>query len=516
MQKFELFTKLTKFLIDGQTDSGGWGNEPGPYKEANPLNTSEVLLGLLAAGDHLINIRTPENYYKSIEQGIEYLLSTQLKTGGWSTGSAYLATPITASGNTISTCISIWALVEYSKRYHLNNRIGESFKKGLDFFKQCIRQNDCVYSPNLETASTVSSAYCALAMSLLLGVLPYNNETEGLLKNVLLDIEFDLKGECENKIIISLLSFIAIKFYKRQNQSIPKVIDSLYVNLKNYIISFNEKIVTNPVIEKQVIREVGKAKRDYTHYIPFWYSISLLLYPDVLKTKQLASAFYKLNTNIDEDDGGTVLGGKGLTWATGQTLMAYSCYFDTVDIDLILSMEGFSMVDKRNVFVVYGRNTSFKDKMFEYLRLIGLIPLEWESIVPTGAPVTFDVVANGLKRAQAVLILLTGDDEGKCLEQYISKYDDVHERNLTPQPRLNVVFESGMAMALYRDRTIFVMLNDIQQRKFTDTYGINYIGVTTDCANITKFKTDLNSRLKKCGCELLDLDTHSEWIDFEF
>ncbi len=45
--------------------------------------------------------------------------------------------------------------------------------------------------------------------------------------------------------------------------------------------------------------------------------------------------------------------------------------------------------DARNVFVVYGRNSELRRAMFEFLRSIGLNPIEWSMAVAmteTGAP----------------------------------------------------------------------------------------------------------------------------------
>jgi len=39
------------------------------------------------------------------------------------------------------------------------------------------------------------------------------------------------------------------------------------------------------------------------------------------------------------------------------------------------------MTDSRAVFVVHGRNVAVRDSMFNFLRAIGLRPLEWETAV---------------------------------------------------------------------------------------------------------------------------------------
>lgn len=515
MYKYKLFLKLVNFLVDGQTTIGGWGNEPGPQKEANPLNTSEVLLGLILASDHLVNIGSSSNLEISIDKGIDYLMKTQLSSGGWSTGSAYLVSPILAQGNIVSTCISLWAIIEYSKRHQTNRELKYIINKGYRFVCDCIGENNCVYSPNLESMSVVASAYCLLSLCIINESSQINDNLLNKISQVINIIECDFTEEFECKAMVALLSFIGIKILKKKMQP-SRHISNFYDKIKEYVKSLNDSTVTSSIIEKQVVREIGKSKRDYNHYMPFWYSIALLMCPDVIKTEQLPNALYVLSRNIEfEEDGGVVLGGKGLTWATGQTLMAYCYYFDIIDVENILKLEGFSMANRKNIFVVHGRNIDFKSKIFEYLRLIGLNPLEWETIIPcSGAPFTFEVVENGLKQAQACLILLTGDDEAKCADTYILPSDADYEKVLTPQPRLNVVFEAGMAFALYKNRTVIIKLGG--QRKFSDIDGINYISLDNIDLASASFKTTLNSRLRMCGCELDTEKRSAEWIDFKF
>lgn len=516
MNKCELILRCARFLIDGQTRMGGWGNEPGPNKEANPLNTGEVLLGLITASDHMVNLSVFMSLRSSIEAGIRYLISTQLSSGGWSTGSAYLEKPITAQGNIVSTSISVWAVVEYMKRHDNNDELKDLINRSYNFICNCIKNNSCRYSPNLDSDSVVASAYCLLSLCILHEAsLVDDPNLPSKITRIINLIACDL-DDCECKEIVLLLSFIAIKFLMRREQLEDKLIINFYNRLRTIILNLDEEKIKNSITEKQVVREVGKPKRDYIHYMPFWYSIAVLFYPDIIKTKQLANAFYVLSKNIDmDDDCGVMLGGKALTWATGQTLMAYCFYFDTIDVDDILKLEGFSMADRKKVFIVHGRNNAFKSKICEYLRLIGLTPLEWEMLITDTTPFTFNVVEHGFKEAQAVLILLTGDDEAKCIEEYLQNDDEDYEKKLTPQPRLNVIFEAGMALALYKERTIIVRFG--RQRKFTDIEGMNFINLSDiSAANATStFKTSLNKRLANCGCDI-DTKTNNEWIDFKF
>jgi hypothetical protein len=65
------------------------------------------------------------------------------------------------------------------------------------------------------------------------------------------------------------------------------------------------------------------------------------------------------------------------------------------------------------VFVVYGRDEQARKALFQFLRAVGLSPLEWDQIVALvgqGSPYVGDVIDKGLSVAQAVVVLLTGDD----------------------------------------------------------------------------------------------------------
>jgi Predicted nucleotide-binding protein containing TIR-like domain len=44
------------------------------------------------------------------------------------------------------------------------------------------------------------------------------------------------------------------------------------------------------------------------------------------------------------------------------------------------------------------------------------------------------------------------------LEPFLRADDSLHERELSPQPRANVLFEAGMAMAHFPDRTVLLQV----------------------------------------------------------
>lgn len=127
--------------------------------------------------------------------------------------------------------------------------------------------------------------------------------------------------------------------------------------------------------------------------------------------------------------------------------------------------------DGRSVFLVHGRDAKKTQAMTEFLRSLDLKVIEWEQAVAmTGEPNPYigDVLAAGLEAADAVVVLATPDDIVR-LDPGLADNDDP-ELVETGQPRQNVIFEAGMAMALAPTRTLLVatpgtkILSDIAGR----------------------------------------------------
>ncbi|MDY7001848.1 MAG: nucleotide-binding protein [Thermodesulfobacteriota bacterium] len=140
-------------------------------------------------------------------------------------------------------------------------------------------------------------------------------------------------------------------------------------------------------------------------------------------------------------------------------------------------------MDKRKVFVVHGRSEKANKALFEFLRAIDLRPLEWgEAIKLTkkGSPYLGEIVEAGLSHTQATVVLLTGDDDVRLKKDFIKDDDPDHEKNLTPQPRPNVLLEAGMAFGKHPERTILVKLGTI--REISDITG-RYTGFQMERGN---------------------------------
>lgn len=169
---------------------------------------------------------------------------------------------------------------------------------------------------------------------------------------------------------------------------------------------------------------------------------------------------------------------------------------------------GPQVLDPRVVFVVHGRDLAARDAMFTFLRSIGLHPLEWaEAVAATGHPSPYvgEILDTAFSIAQAVVVLLTPDDEG-CLREHLRQPGDPsHESELTAQARLNVIFEAGMAMGRFADRTVLVELGRL--RPFSDIAGRHVIRLD----NSTQRRQGLAQRLQATGCtvNLTGTDWHT-------
>lgn len=165
--------------------------------------------------------------------------------------------------------------------------------------------------------------------------------------------------------------------------------------------------------------------------------------------------------------------------------------------------------DPSVVFVVHGRNEKARAALFAFLRSIGLKPLEWAQAIQetrSGSPFIGEVLDAAFSKAQAIVVLITPDDEARLREQYRSPHDPLYESQLTGQARPNVLFEAGMAMGRNPDRTIITELGTT--RPFSDVAGRHIVRLTNESAA----RQDLAQRLMTAGCpvDISGRDWHRE------
>lgn len=157
----------------------------------------------------------------------------------------------------------------------------------------------------------------------------------------------------------------------------------------------------------------------------------------------------------------------------------------------------------RRVAVLFGRNIAARDAVFDILRALGLDPIEWARAVRetgTTSPYNAEVVAKLFVSAQAVVVLMTGDEEVRLRPELGSTAE------LAPrlQPRANVLLEAGMAFAHARERTIFLSVGSHSMP--SDLHGLNY--VVFDGSSHSR--NALKSRLEVAGCAVES--SGSDWL----
>ena len=134
--------------------------------------------------------------------------------------------------------------------------------------------------------------------------------------------------------------------------------------------------------------------------------------------------------------------------------------------------EGRIIVDAKKVFVIHGRNEKIRAAMFQFLRAIGLEPLEWNQakmLTDVASPYIGDILNAAFNNAGAIIALFTPDDEAKLKDEFINPGGDEIEKTFKGQARPNVIFEAGMAYAFKQDKTILIEVGDI--KPFSDISG---------------------------------------------
>lgn len=162
----------------------------------------------------------------------------------------------------------------------------------------------------------------------------------------------------------------------------------------------------------------------------------------------------------------------------------------------------------RNVFIISGRNKKINESMFSFLDSIGLNPIEFlEARKFTGkpSPTIQEILMAAFDNAQAAVVLMTPDEEGHLKKEFYNFDEPKDSSGPVGQPRLNVVFESGMAIATQRDRTVIVSFGSI--RSFTDLDGIHFVRMN-DSADM---RLELVERLEDCGC-LVNIKGKKRWL----
>lgn len=164
----------------------------------------------------------------------------------------------------------------------------------------------------------------------------------------------------------------------------------------------------------------------------------------------------------------------------------------------------------RTVFVVHGRNEEVRKSVFEFLRAVGLRPQEWLSLLTEigPCPTIEQIVGRGIRRADAVVVVLTGDDEVRLRAPLVSDNDTAAEIHFQPQARPNVLFELGLALAVAPTRTLILQIGEV--KNFSDIAGRHILRMDNSKRH------ELAERLRAAGCAV-DI-SGQDWLtagDFE-
>lgn len=158
-----------------------------------------------------------------------------------------------------------------------------------------------------------------------------------------------------------------------------------------------------------------------------------------------------------------------------------------------------SKLPGKKVWVVHGRDIGLRTAMYDFLRSIGLEPLEWSQAVKatrSGAPYIGDVLDKAFAKASAVIILMTPDDEAQLKKEHWERNEESFEKKLMGQARPNVLFEAGIAFGTHPNQTIIVEIGKC--RPFSDTAGRLIIRMNDTQAK----RRELADRLSVAGCDV--------------
>jgi predicted nucleotide-binding protein len=159
------------------------------------------------------------------------------------------------------------------------------------------------------------------------------------------------------------------------------------------------------------------------------------------------------------------------------------------------------------VFVVHGRHTKARTELSHFLGSLEIKVLEWNKAVRLTRkpnPYIGQVIDAGFQNSQAIVVLLTPDDEARLKEKFIAPDEEPFERKLMGQPRQNVLFEAGMALAMYPNTTVLVRVGNL--RPMSDVGGLHILHLADSSSSRKSFV----SKLEIAGVVLND--DGDEWL----
>lgn len=203
---------------------------------------------------------------------------------------------------------------------------------------------------------------------------------------------------------------------------------------------------------------------------------------------------------------GTMGGMEGSRYLTGSGVEFYE-ENNTLVEDAQNKQEIDQMPDTKKVFVVHGRDVRLRNDFFSFLRALTLQPIEWsEALKLTGkaTPYIGEALESAFKNAQAVIVLLTPDDEVRLAPELWTVKEDENEKTIKLQARPNVLFEAGMAFGTHPDRTLLIEVGQV--KAFSDVAGRHVIRLS----NSSETRNEIAERLRTAGCGVST--SGSQWL----
>jgi predicted nucleotide-binding protein len=163
--------------------------------------------------------------------------------------------------------------------------------------------------------------------------------------------------------------------------------------------------------------------------------------------------------------------------------------------------------DTKKVFVVHGRDSRLRDDFFAFLRALGLNPIEWSEalrLTKKATPYIGEAIESAFNSAQAVIVLLSPDDEVRLSAQLWRDKEEESEKQIMLQARPNVLFEAGMAFGTHHDRTLLIEVGRV--KAFSDVAGRHVVKLT----NTPESRNDVANRLRTAGCGVSQIG--NDWL----
>lgn len=149
---------------------------------------------------------------------------------------------------------------------------------------------------------------------------------------------------------------------------------------------------------------------------------------------------------------------------TPEIVSLLETYVEALGVALKASPRTLEMEGSKRAFVVHGRDAESLRTLTEILKRYEVDPVVLGEIPRTGASI-LEMLEDAVSTCSAGFVLLTPDDEGRLMD---------FAQSLRPRARQNVVFESGLLMARFRnsERVCFLIKDQVEMP--SDIHGLFY------------------------------------------